>query len=60
MRLAMARIWVDLINQRGGDATLVVLPELGVRGNTHFPFADLNNVEVANEMSKFLRSKGLD
>ena len=60
VRLVMARIWVDLINQRGGDATLVVLPELGVRGNTHFPFADLNNVEVANEMSKFLRSKGLD
>ena len=24
------------------------------------PFSDLNNVEVANEMSKWLKEKGLD
>nr|MBA2490287.1 hypothetical protein [Gammaproteobacteria bacterium] len=28
--------------------------------NTHFPFADLNNLEVADMLSRFFREKGLD
>jgi hypothetical protein len=60
VRLAMARLWADAVNRRGGDATVVHLPELGVRGNTHFPFSDLNNLEVAGLMSKFLAQKRLD
>lgn len=60
VRLAMARVWVETVNRHGGDATLVHLPEIGVRGNTHFPFSDLNNIEIADLMSKFLHEKGLD
>jgi hypothetical protein len=60
VRLAMARLWADAVNRRGGDATVVHLPEAGVRGNTHFPFSDLNNLEVADLMSKFLAQKGMD
>lgn len=60
VRLAMARLWADAINRRGGDATVVHLPEGGVRGNTHFPFSDLNNLEVADLMWKFFVQKGLD
>lgn len=60
VRLAMARRWVEAVNRHGGDATLVCLPEVGLHGNTHFPFSDLNNVAVADEMSKFLTAKGLD
>src|SRR5688572_13319060 len=56
----MARLWLDAVNRRGGDVTVVHLPEMGIRGNTHFPFSDLNNAEVAELMSKFLRDKGLD
>jgi hypothetical protein len=59
-RLVMARQWRDVVNRHGGDVTVVHLPELGIRGNTHFPFSDLNNVEVANLMSEFLRKKKLD
>ena len=44
----------------GGDATLVHLPEIGIRGNTHFPFSDLNNVRIADLVSKFLAEKKLD
>ncbi|MFR5879950.1 MAG: hypothetical protein ACLUEQ_03600 [Cloacibacillus evryensis] len=40
--------------------TLVHLPEIGIRGNTHFPFSDLNNIEIADLLSKFLKEKGLD
>ncbi len=60
VRLDMARLWAEAINRHGGDATVVSLPAIGIHGNTHFPFSDLNNIEVADEMSKFLASKGLD
>ena len=59
-RMQMARFWRDAINKRGGDVTVVHLPEVGLRGNTHFPFSDLNNVQVADLMSDWLRKKGLD
>lgn len=59
-RLAMARLWRDAVNKHGGDVTVVHLPEIGIKGNTHFPFSDLNNVEIADLMSKWLKEKGLD
>jgi hypothetical protein len=60
VRLAMAKLWVAAINKHGGDARLVHLPEVGIKGNTHFPFSDLNNVEIAEQVSKFLAEKQLD
>lgn len=58
--LEMARIWAATINKHGGDATVIHLPEIGIKGNTHFPFSDLNNIDVANQLSKWLNEKGLD
>ncbi len=60
IRLQMARKWAAAVNRHGGDATVVHLPEIGIHGNTHFPFSDLNNVEVANVLSRWLQGKGLD
>jgi hypothetical protein len=60
VRLAMARRWVESVNRHGGDAALVLLPDLGLHGNTHFPFSDLNNVEVADAMHDFLVTKELN
>jgi len=59
-RLAMARLWRDTVNKYGGDVTVIHLPEVGLKGNTHFPFSDLNNIQVADLMSKWLKDKGLD
>ena len=59
-RLAMARLWAEAVNRRGGDVTVVHLPEIGIRGNTHFAFSDLNNLAIADLLSKFLRDKQLD
>jgi hypothetical protein len=59
-RLEMARKWGDAVNKRGGDVTVVHLPEVGIRGNTHFPFSDLNNLQIADLMSTWLNKKGLD
>jgi len=60
VRLEMARKWRDTVNRHGGDVKVVHLPEIGVHGNTHFPFSDLNNQDVADLMSKFLSEKKLD
>jgi hypothetical protein len=60
VRLAMARLWRDAVNRHGGDVTVVHLPEVGIEGNTHFPFSDLNNLEIANLLSAFLAEKELD
>lgn len=58
--LEMARKWVQTINDHGGDATVVHLPELDIQGNTHFMMSDLNNVEIADLLSEWLKEKGLD
>ncbi len=60
VRLEMAKLWADAVNRRGGDVTVVHLPEIGIRGNTHFPFSDMNNLKIADIMSEFLKKKGLD
>lgn len=57
---AIARQWRDAVNKHGGEVTLVELPALGIRGNTHFPMSDLNNVQIADLLSKFLSDKKLD
>jgi Alpha/beta hydrolase family len=59
-RLAMARLWAEAVKKHGGDVTVVHLPEIGIKGNTHFPFSDLNNLEIADLVSKFLAEKKLD
>lgn len=60
VRLQMARLWRDTVNRHGGNVTLVHLPAIGIRGNTHFAFSDLNNVQIADLVSKFLSEKSLD
>ncbi len=57
---AVARLWRDAVNKHGGDVTLVELPSIGIRGNTHFPMSDLNNVQIADHLSQYLAEKGLD
>ncbi len=60
VRLEMAKLWRDAVTRHGGDVSVVHLPEIGIKGNTHFPFSDLNNIEIANLMSEWLKVKELD
>ena len=55
-----AQQFVAQINALGGDAQLIDLPSLGLKGNTHAPFADTNNQEVLKVVTDFLAYKGLD
>lgn len=57
---ANARDFVAAINRHGGDAEVLVLPDVGIYGNTHFPMSDLNNLQIANLLSQYLHQKGLD
>jgi hypothetical protein len=59
-RLAMGKLMRDAINRHGGDASLLHLPQIGILGNTHFSFADVNNLEIADILSDWLHEKRLD
>ncbi|HMB73208.1 MAG TPA: alpha/beta fold hydrolase, partial [Gammaproteobacteria bacterium] len=58
--LEQSRRFVTLVNEHGGDAELLMLSEAGLSGNTHIPFADMNNVAIADLLSEFLAAHGLD
>ncbi len=60
VRLQMGRRFVDCINRHGGRATLVELPKLGIRGNTHFLMQDLNNDVLADLFARWLHEHRLD
>lgn len=59
-RLSLAKQWAAAVNARGGDVTLIHLPDIDIHGNTHFPMQDLNNAEIAQVIFKWLHEKGLD
>ena len=47
-RLASCKAFVAAATAAGGRATLVVLPEKGIRGNSHMFMQDKNNLQVAD------------
>jgi pimeloyl-ACP methyl ester carboxylesterase len=57
--LQTARLWAGAVNNHGGDATVISLPEIGITGNTHFIMSDLNNHEIAEHLDAWLAEKGL-
>lgn len=58
--LEMAKHWTNVVNEYGGDVTLIHLPEKGIKGNTHFPMSDLNNKIIADLMNRWLITKNLN
>lgn len=59
VRLALGRKFVETVNRHGGDATLVWLPKIGIRGNTHFLMSELNNEVLARLLHEWVCGKGL-
>lgn len=60
VRLNLALRWQDVMKKYGGDVNIVSLPDIGIKGNTHFLMSDLNNREVAAVISEWLHEKKLD
>jgi pimeloyl-ACP methyl ester carboxylesterase len=60
VQVLSSRLFVDALNAKGGRASVLLLPDAGLKGNSHFMFSDLNNVEVADQLSIFLERHGLE
>lgn len=54
----MAQQFVAAVNRHGGDATIVHLPDIGIKGNSHFLIAEKNNQQLADLMNQWLLTKG--
>jgi len=50
--------FADTVNARGGHVEMLRLPDAGLHGNSHIPFADLNNDEVAKLLFKWMDENG--
>jgi pimeloyl-ACP methyl ester carboxylesterase len=59
-QVIQSELFVSALNHRGGNASVLHLPDVGLRGNSHFPFSDLNNIEVADQLYSFLSDNGLN
>jgi pimeloyl-ACP methyl ester carboxylesterase len=53
-RLAACRDFVKAANAAGGKAELVLLPDVGIRGNSHMLMQDQNSLEVANWLTGWI------
>ncbi len=60
VRVNLAKKWQAVMQKYGGDVEIVMLPEVGIKGNTHFMMSDLNNKQVADHIEQWLKSKKLD
>ncbi|WP_370850709.1 alpha/beta fold hydrolase [Megasphaera sp.] len=56
----MAKKFVAAVNRHGGHAEIVHLPDIGIKGNTHFLMSDLNNQQIADLMANWLHKQGVD
>jgi hypothetical protein len=55
---AQAEQFAKAVNDRGGQVEILRLTDAGLHGNTHIPFADTNNDEVAKLLFKWLGKNG--
>lgn len=46
-------------NADGGNAVVVDLPKVGITGNSHFMFEEMNNKEIADHIESWLKGLGL-
>jgi hypothetical protein len=56
--LAQARAFADAVNARGGKVEVLRLTDAGLKGNSHIPFTDMNNDEVAKLLFDWLGKNG--
>lgn len=59
VRLKMAREFVEAVNRHGGNAILIELPKIGIKGNSHFMMQELNNDEIAANVADWLQKNSL-
>ncbi|MGN0915700.1 MAG: alpha/beta fold hydrolase [Succinivibrio sp.] len=55
----MAEYFVSKVNFYGGNARVVHLPKIGIKGNTHFMFSDTNRELVIDNLDEFFKKNDL-
>jgi pimeloyl-ACP methyl ester carboxylesterase len=53
-RLKNCRAFVEKTNAAGGQASLIVLPERGIHGNSHMMMQDKNNLQLADILVEWM------
>ena len=53
--LASTRGVVDQLNEAGGDGSVLVLPDIGITGNTHMMMMDRNNQRIARLIIQWIQ-----
>jgi pimeloyl-ACP methyl ester carboxylesterase len=56
-RLKACREFVQKTNQAGGRAELLVLPEIGIKGNTHMLMQDSNSIQIADILASWIEQR---
>jgi pimeloyl-ACP methyl ester carboxylesterase len=56
-RLKACREFVQKTNQAGGRAELLVLPEIGIKGNSHMLMQDSNNIQIADILGSWIEDR---
>ena len=49
----------DFFCANGGDGEVLILPELGIKGNSHMMMMEYNNYEIADLIEEWLIRHGL-
>ena len=52
--------FAEAYNAAGGDATVIDLPAIGITGNSHFMFQEMNNQVIADHIEAWLTEKELN
>lgn len=56
-RLKACREFVEATNKQGGRAEMVVLPDLGIRGNSHMVMQDRNSLDIAAWLTNWIAQR---
>jgi hypothetical protein len=46
---------LGLVNAAGGDGTVLVLPDAGIKGNTHMMMMDSNSEQIADIVESWIK-----
>ena len=56
-RLKACRAFIEKTNLAGGKAELLVLPEIGIKGNSHMLMQDTNSIQIADILASWIEQR---
>jgi hypothetical protein len=56
-RLKACRAFTEKANQAGGKVELLLLPEVGITGNSHMIMQDSNSIQIADILGSWIEQR---